>query len=497
MIALRFLACVLLLTASLGASAEPVRIASKNFPENTLLAEVLAQLLEADGYEVERRFGLGGTLVCYEALVSDEVDLYVEYTGTLLQAILKRNLENPTIAELNEVAPPEVALLDSIGFNNTYAVTLKAELAERLGISRVSGLTAHPDLVMAFSHEFMSRNDGWPGLKATYGLDAAPTSIDHGLGYLAIDEGKIDITHAYSTDGDLERYRLITLEDDKRYFPEYLAAPLVRRELPAEVKAVIGKLAGRLDDPAMRALNAQIVIHEREFADVAREFLLEEGLVGEGAAPVQTASMWRSIAGNTLTHLKLTAIALAAGIGFGVPLGVLVFRNRRLSRIVVYVAGLLQTIPSMALLALMIPIFSIGMKPAIVALFLYSLLPILRSTTTALVTIDPVLKRVAEAIGLTHRQQLLHVLIPMALPNILAGVKTAAIISIGTATLAAYIGAGGLGDPIFTGLSLNNTNLILQGALPAAALAVVVELLFEGLERLLVKEHMLTGRLPD
>ena len=497
-VALRAFAPIILLLVVLpAANAEPVRIASKNFPENTLLAEVLSQLLEANGFEVERRFGLGGTLVCYEALVNDEVDLYVEYTGTLLQAILKLDLQTPTIAELNAAAPKSVALLDSFGFNNTYAVTLKGALAERLGIARVSDLVSHPDLVMAFSHEFMNRNDGWPGLKATYGLTGEPSSIDHGLGYLAIDEGKIDITHAYSTDGDLERYRLITLEDDKRYFPEYLAAPLVRSDLPEDVKAVIGQLAGRLDDPRMRGLNAQVVIHEREFADVAREFLIDEGLIGADVAPVQETSMWRSIASNTLTHLKLTAIALVAGIGFGVPLGVLVFRNRRLSRVLVYVAGLLQTIPSMALLALMIPIFSIGMKPAIVALFLYSLLPILRSTTTALVTIDPVLKRVAEAIGLTNRQQLLHILIPMAMPNILTGVKTAAIISIGTATLAAYIGAGGLGDPIFTGLSLNNTNLILQGALPAAALAVVVELMFEGLERLLVKEHMLTGRLPD
>lgn len=477
--------------------AETVRVASKSFPENQLLAEVIAQLLEANGYEVERRFGLGGTLVCYEALVNDEVDVYVEYTGTLLQAILKRELEAPTIAQLNALAPPGVELLDSIGFNNTYAIALKGTLAAELGIGQISDLTAHPDLRMAFSHEFMERNDGWPGLKSAYGLNATPVAIDHGLGYLAIDEGKIEITHAYSTDGDLERYELITLKDNKRYFPEYLAAPLVRTDLESGAKAVIASLGGRLDDAGMRALNAQVVIHEREFADVAREFLLSEGLVSAAnAAPAQT-SMWHSIAANTATHLKLTAIALLAGIGVGVPLGVMVFRHRRLSRFVVYVAGLLQTIPSMALLALMIPIFSIGTKPAIVALFLYSLLPILRSTTTALVTIDPVLKRVAEAIGLTTRQQLLHVLIPMAMPNILTGVKTAAIISIGTATLAAYIGAGGLGDPIFTGLSLNNTNLILQGALPAAALAVVVELLFEGLERLLVKEHMLTGRLPD
>ena len=144
----------------------------------------------------------------------------------------------------------------------------------------------------------------------------------------------------------------------------------------------------------------------------------------------------------------------------------------------------------------MIPLFGIGERPAIIALFLYSLLPILRNTITALVTIDPLLKRVAEAIGLTRWEQLRHVLLPMALPYILAGVRTAAIISIGTATLAAFIGAGGLGEPIVTGLALNDTNLILQGAIPAAGLAILVELFFELLERLLVKPHMLAGQLP-
>jgi osmoprotectant transport system permease protein len=164
--------------------------------------------------------------------------------------------------------------------------------------------------------------------------------------------------------------------------------------------------------------------------------------------------------------------------------------------VVLYVAGLLQTVPSIALLALMIPLFGIGFLPAIVALFLYSILPILRNTITALLTIDPLLRRVAEAIGLTNRQQLRYVLLPLALPNILAGIKTAAVISIGTATLAAFIGAGGLGEPIVTGLALNDTELILQGAIPAAILAIVVELMFEVLERVLVKPHMLTGNLP-
>ena len=244
----------------------------------------------------------------------------------------------------------------------------------------------------------------------------------------------------------------------------------------------------------MRRLNARIAIDKKNFSEVADEFLSSEQL---SETVARKDPFWGTLGRNTLIHLKLTAIALALGCLFGLPLAILVYRSRNLSRVMVYVAGLMQTIPSIALLALMIPLFGIGQLPAIIALFLYSILPILRNTITALVTIDPLLKRVAEAIGLTRAQQLRYVLMPLALPNVLAGIKTAAIISIGTATLAAFIGAGGLGEPIVTGLALNDTKLILQGAIPAAMLAVVVELLFELLERVLVKEHMLLGQLPQ
>lgn len=475
-------------------SSAPIIVGSKNFNEGYLLAEIMAQLLEADGFEVERKFGLGGTMVCYEALVNGEIDLYAEYTGTLSQAILGTNDLTPKVSELNsQVRDRGLAVLASFGFNNTYAIALKNELANRRKISRVSELSQHPDLLMAFSLEFLNREDGWPGLARTYNLSGRPTGIEHGLAYQAIDEGKIDITDAYSTDGDLARYGLTVLEDDRGYFPQYLAVPFVRSSLPEAAKDSLGRLAGILDDEKIRALNSRTVIEGKSFGEVASTFIRDEGLAD---VPFEE-QMGSSMLDNTITHLKLTAIALGFGCLFGLPLGILVFRNRSLARGVVYLAGLLQTVPSIALLALMIPIFGIGELPAVIALFMYSILPILRNTITALVSIDPLLKRVAEAIGLRRSEQLWHVLLPMALPTILAGIKTAAIISIGTATLAAFIGAGGLGGPIVTGLALNDTNLILQGAIPAAGLAIVVELLFEGLERLLVKPHMLQGQLPD
>ncbi|MFT7689083.1 MAG: osmoprotectant transport system permease protein [Candidatus Azotimanducaceae bacterium] len=474
---------------SFACSAETIRVASKNFNENYLLAEIMSQLLEIEGYQVERKFGLGGTLVCYEALTNNEVDIYAEYSGTLEQAILKGTQRNPSRESLNErLNTFGLSSLGSFGFNNTYAITMKEKLAGDRGLSKVSDLASETDLAIAFSLEFLNREDGWPGLSTLYNLTQSPIGIDHGLAYKAIDDGKIDITDAYSTDGDLARYQLIVLEDDKAYFPQYFAAPLVRNTIDPLIVDILSKLEGRIDDDEMRRLNARVIVDGLSFADVAKDFLSNQHL---GESQIDENQMWQNLMKNTLVHLKLTSIALALGCLIGLPLGILVFRHKRLARATVYITGLLQTIPSIALLALMIPIFGIGQTPAIIALFLYSLLPIVRNTTTALMTIDPLIKRIAEAIGLTRFEQLRFVLVPLALPNILAGIKTAAIISIGTATLAAFIGAGGLGEPIVTGLALNDSKLILQGALPAAGLAIMVELIFEFIEKMLVKEHML------
>lgn len=490
----RILSLVFLYLFSTAASSTQITVGSKNFNEGYLLAEIIAQSLELEGFGVDRKFGLGGTLVCYEALVNGAIDVYVEYTGTLAEAILKAEGPTPDLEQLNTmVSGLDLQVLDALGFNNTYALAMRKKTAEEKGISRISDLAAHPELVLAFSLEFLNREDGWPGLVRTYNLSGKPTGIEHGLAYQAIVEGSVDVIDAYSTDGELSRYALTMLDDDRGFFPQYLAVPFARSDLPVRARQVLAGLSGRINDGRMQEMNRQTTIDGRSFADVASEFLHEEGL---GDTRVEDRIVY-SIIGNTITHLKLTAIALGLGCLVGLPLGILVFRTRSLASGTVYIAGLLQTIPSIALLALMIPLFGIGVLPAIVALFLYSLLPILRNTITALVTIDPVLKRVAEAIGLTRREQLRHVLLPMALPNILAGIRTAAVISIGTATLAAFIGAGGLGEPIVTGLALNDTGLILQGALPAAGLAILVELFFELLERLTIKPHMLQGQLPN
>ncbi len=471
---------------------EPIRVASKNFNESYLLSEMLAQLLESDGFLVERRFGLGGTLICYEALRNSEVDVYVEYTGTLIQAILKLPVGTSTEQMHEALRAQALGLLPPFGFDNTYALVIKQDKAERLGLRSIADLAAHQQLNVVVSHEFLQRQDGWPGLAASYGLPQAVSGIEHGLAYQALNTGSIDVTDAYSTDGELQRYQLQVLTDDKGYFPAYLAAPLVRADVSPEAQHSLSKLVGRLDDETMQRLNAEVVFNKRSFAEVAAEFLVAEDLVSQAAVvtPGWKDRLPAGLLANIAQHLKLTGIALGLAIVLGLGVSLLVFRNPLASSFVLYLCSLVQTIPSIALLALMIPLFGIGEVPAIIALFLYSLLPIVRNTVTALTTVDPTLARVGVAIGLTPSQQLRHLFLPLSLPGIFAGVRTAAVISIGTATLAAFIGAGGLGDPIVTGLSLNDSNLILQGAIPAALLAIATEVVFAWFERRWIPAHL-------
>lgn len=464
--------------------------------ESYLLAEIMAQLLESGGYDVERKFGFGGTLICYNALVAGEIDLYPEYTGTISEAIFtaaERPAENPELTDFNEILNPKgLKIFSSLGFSNSYAMAIKDTLARARNINSISDLKNHPDLTVSFSHEFLNRDDGWLSMKEVYGLNYSPTGIQHGLAYKAIDEGSIDMTDAFTTDGDIERYGLVNLEDDLSFFPKYYGVSFTRLDFPDEAASLLLQLENMLGDEKMRELNAKVVIDKQTFAVVAGNFLAENSFISQSDLDGQNTLM-DSLVNNTVTHIKLTLIALALGCFVGLVSAFLIFRSVKISRSVIYFTGLLQTIPSIALLALMIPILGIGEIPAITALFLYSLLPILRSAITALTTIDPVLSNMSKAIGMTRFQQLRHVLFPLALPNILSGIKTAAIICIGTATLAAFIGAGGLGEPIVTGLALNDTNLILQGAIPAACLAIIVELLFELLEKRIIPEHMRTA----
>lgn len=474
-----------------------VRIGSKAFPESWILGEALASLARrGPNDDVKHLSNLGGTDVVYSALkrggANGGVDIYPEYTGTIVEAILK-SPKRMTVAEIREALKPlGMGISDSLGFNDGYAIAVSNAAAEKYNLRRISDLGAHPELRMAFTHEFMERKDGWPGLAAHYGLNLKNVNgIEHALAYEAIRTGQIDGMEIYTTDAQIERLNVRILEDDKSFFPRYDAVLLYRLDLPQRApQAFAGMegLVGKIDEPLMIRANALVALEKKKQEDGA-SLLLTEAFGAGAAAGVKAApreGVWSTVLGNTARHLYLVAVSLALAVIVGIPLGILAARSRAVAGATLGITGVLQTIPSLALLAFLIPMLGTGEKPALVALFLYSLLPIVRNTFTGLTGIPPNLLEAAEALGLPPMARLMRVTLPMASPAIMAGIKTSAVINVGTATLAALIGAGGLGDPIWRGIQTVNSELILQGAVPAAVLALVVQGGFDLLDRLVV-----------
>lgn len=503
----------------------PVVVASKTFAESYLLGEVFAQVLEAHGHAVDRRAGLGMTELLMQAIISGDIDVYPEYTGTGLAAVLGETAMGSPVQVFNRVSEAFEARwglhwLPPLGFENTYAIAMRREMADSLGVRTLSGLAAiAPGLVGGFSPDFIGRADGLDGLAAAYGIEFRETrSLLQAVKYQALEEDEVDVIDAYSTDGAIARYDLTVLADDRGFFPPYDAAPLLsrsfREEHPGAVLA-LSRLSGRIDVDAVRRANERIEVEGRPVAEVAAALLAEIGLsVGPGgtgvgeeamdgredAVPVLLAlprHMWnnRGDLGRQVTrHLLLVLASLGAAILVALPAGVVLERRRALAGSALRVAGVLQTIPSIALLAFMIPLLGIGVPPAVAALFLYSLLPILRNTYTGIIEAAPEAVGAGRALGMTEWQLLRRIRLPLAAPVIMAGVRTAAVINVGTATLAAFIGAGGLGDPIVAGLSLSDPVMILSGAVPAAALALLVDWGLAGAEVVVAPRGVAEGR---
>ena len=485
----------------------PVVVASKPFAESYLLAEMFAQLLEARGIVVERRMGLGATEIAFGALRTGAIDVYPEYTGTGLLAILGEPPQSDPSAVFGRVSREFAARwgvrwLPPLGFENTYAIAVRKETAERERLRTLSDLArAAPRLDAGFTPDFIGREDGLPGLRAVYGL--APRSVRplvQSVKYRALAEGAVDVIDGYSTDGLIDRYGLVVLEDDRGFFPPYEAAALVsarlQRDRPDAV-AELTRLSGRMDVGTMRALNRRVEVDGEPVDRVAADALRQLGLAGAArgrpeARPAERAEglgayLWARrglLARLTARHLLLVALSLLAAAAVAVPLGVMLGRARAgAAEGTVRAVGVLQTIPGIALLAFMIPLLGIGTVPALVALFLYSLYPIVRNTYTGVRDAGPDAVEAARALGMSPGQVLRHVRLPLAAPAIMAGVRTSAVIAVGTATLAAFIGAGGLGDPIVAGLALSDTRMILSGAIPAALLALVVDGVLAVVER--------------
>ena len=465
------------------ASNAQVVVGSKNFTESVVLGEIARIAARESGVEVQHRQALGGTRILWRALEHGDIDAYPEYTGTLTHELLHGVPPDAGIDVLRaRLKPLGIGITDPLGFNNTYAIGMHAREAERLHISSISDLARHPDLKLAFSNEFMDRTDGWPGLQTTYHLSMAARGMDHDLAYRALATGAVDAIDLYSTDAEIAYYHLLVLKDDRHYFPRYDAVYLYRLDLDQRVPqfvAALNGLAGSIDAGQMRAMNKAVKLDGKDASVAAAAFL------GVDAGNRTSGTFWPQLARYTLEHLALVGISLSLAILIAVPLGVLAVRRRRLGQLVLGLTGVLQTVPSLALFVFMIPLFGIGAEPAIAALFLYSLLPIVRNTHAGLTGIEPSLLESAAALGLPPRIRLWRVELPLALRSILAGVKIAAVINVGTATLGALIGAGGYGQPILTGIRLDDIGLIMEGAVPAALLALAMQGVFEIIERVL------------
>ncbi|MGS1000097.1 ABC transporter permease/substrate-binding protein [Rhodanobacter sp. UC4451_H18] len=463
------------------AIAQPVRIGSKQFTESVILGEIARLAARDAGVQAVHQRELGGTRILWKALQQGDIDAYPEYTGTLTHELLQDVPADADIATLRaRLEPLGIGITDPLGFDNTYAIGMRQDEAARLDIRRISDLRAHPSLRLGFSNEFMDRGDGWPGLRRAYALPQTKVSgLDHVLSYRAVASGAVDAIDLYSTDAEIPYYHLRTLLDDRHYFPRYQAVFLYRlaleRDEPAFV-AALRRLAGRIDEQAMRTMNAAVKLDGRRDSAVAADFLgtrVEAGRRG----------LWQRLRQRSVEHIELVASSLGLALALAIPLGIVAARRRRLGQLVIAATGVLQTVPSLAMFVFMIPLLGIGTWPAVAALFLYSLLPIVRNTHAGLVGIAPELMESAAALGLPRRVRLRRIELPLAMRSILAGIKTAAVINVGTATLAALIGAGGYGQPILTGIRLDSIPLILEGAIPAAVLALLVQGLFELVER--------------
>jgi osmoprotectant transport system permease protein len=494
------LACIAMLATSVTLLAGCERreagvvIGSKNFTEAVILGEALHGLVRQSGVPSRHQRALGGTRLVFNALASGEIDAYVEYTGTLTHEIFAA--ENPASdAELRRLlARDGVVMAGTLGFQDNYALGLPEALAESLDIRTVSDLNDHPGLVVRVSSEFMDRADGWPGLRNFYQLPQQDVrGIEHDLAYRALAAGNADVTDLYTTDAEIAYYGLRALDDDRGYFPRYDAVLLYRADLaeraPAAV-AALERLLGRIDEERMIAMNAAVKLERRTETEVAREFL-REFLGSAVAGPVEGRG--GRLLRRTGEHLVLVSISLLCAVAVAVPLGILAARRPRLGHVVLGLVGIGQTIPALALLVVMVPLFGIGAGPALVALFVYSLLPILRNTHAGITGIPTPLIESAEALGLPPLARLRRIELPLALPTILAGIKTAAVINVGGATLGALVGAGGYGQPILTGIRLDDTGLILEGAVPSALLALAMQWLFERAERAVVPRGIRSG----
>ncbi len=472
-------------------STQEIKIGSKKFTESVILGEIVTHLIKSTGEQPVYLKELGGTRVLWNALIKGEIDIYPEYSGTISEEILAGEEVHSEDEIRQALIKHGIKMTKPLGFNNTYAIGMKKEVAERLKIQKISDLRRHPDLKFGFGNEFMDRGDGWPTLRKDYNLPQQNVrGMDHDLAYRGLEKGTVQVIDTYSTDAKIQYYNLRLLEDDLNHFPEYNAVILYRIDLEERTPHVVialKNIENKIPESKMIDMNSRANLEMVSESQIASDFL-------SGSLSLETESYEETtierLLRHTGEHLFLVVVSLSAAIMISIPLGILSAKMPGLGQVILGTVGIIQTIPSLALLVFMIPLLGIGGPPAIMALFLYSLLPIVRNTYTGIHDIRPQIRESAEALGLPSGARLRLVELPMASRSILGGIKTSAVINVGTATLGALIGAGGYGQLILTGIRLDNISLILQGAVPAGVLALIVQGCFEVIERFLVPKGL-------
>lgn len=477
---------VLILTLPLYSESQ-ITIGSKKFTESVILGEIIVHLASDAGVHPIHRRELGGTRVLWNALLKGDIDMYPEYTGTISEEILAGEGIRGYHHIREALHKRGIIMSKPLGFNNTYIIGMKDRRASELGIANISQLAQHPELKFGFTNEFMDRGDGWPGLKIHYRLPQSDVrGLDHDIAYRGLESGAIDAIDLYSTDAEIKYYNIRRLKDDLNYFPDYQAVILYRADIQdrfPEVAANISRLESAIDESQMTRMNAGAKLYKIPETQIAAQFVRQRFSISTSAAKETMFSrLWK----HTREHLLLVLISLSAAIIVALPLGIAAAKFPKAGQLILGVTGIIQTIPSLALLVFMIPLLGIGAPPALLALFLYSLLPIVRNVCAGIKNIPVSIQESAQALGLPAGARLRLVELPLASRTILAGIKTSAVINVGTATLGALIGAGGYGQPILTGIRLDDTSLILQGAVPAALLALLVQYTFDLLDRFFI-----------
>lgn len=484
--------------------AESLTIAGKTFTEQEVLVDLLTWVLkeERPGLTVHKRKNLGGTSVTFEAVRSGDIDMYVEYSGTAYYSIFKQTekLSKKQIHEylIERLDKENLHWSTPLGFNNTYAILVK-DNDKNKDIHKVSDLKElAPDLIIGTDPEATSRPDGYEAFTQTYQLDfKSQKMMNSGLLYKSTDNDKVDVIIGYSTDGRILVTGLKVLEDDLGFFADYSASVLINKDTLKKhpwIKRALAKLHHQIDDQTMQALNARVDFEKMDSVTVTKKFAADKGwITPKGPVIVKRQSFLDFIVSKKdfllvklYEHLLLTFWAFLLVTVIGVSLGVLSYYKTRVQKVVFLAVNLCQTVPSLALFGMLIPLLGIGIKPSLVALVLYALLPIVRNTYTGLCEVEPSILETCEILGMNKRQILFKVLLPMSLVTISAGLRTSLVIIVGTATIASFIGAGGLGDPIFQGITSLNNRLILLGAIPAALLAILLDFLLHYSTRFLL-----------